>query len=170
MTNDPNIAGVKSILETYRAFIQNVQLYGPTNFTPLITKCINIVNSNKGEDIYTILMILTDGIINDMDYTIDAIIEASRLPMSIIIIGIGPGGEDGFKEMEILDSDDKLLTNSEGKSAVRDIVQFVEFSSFNNNPTLLAEKVLEEIPNQLLDYYRMVNKPPGDPIIEIKER
>jgi vacuolar-type H+-ATPase subunit F/Vma7 len=38
---------------------------------------------------YTILLILTDGLINDMEATIQSIINASTLPMSIIIVGVG---------------------------------------------------------------------------------
>ena len=45
---------------------------------------------------------MVDGMINDMEETINSIIEASYLPLSIIIIGIG---NDDFKEMHILDGD-----------------------------------------------------------------
>ena len=47
-------------------------------------------------------MILTDGVISDMDDTIKAIVDASFLPMSIIIVGVGNAD---FTDMEILDAD-----------------------------------------------------------------
>jgi len=59
--------------------------------------------------------------ITDPDTTREAIVAASQLPMSIIIIGIG---DEDFTEMEQLDSDSKLLSFG-GKTAKRDIVQFV---------------------------------------------
>lgn len=62
-----------------------------------------------------------------MDQTRSAIVEASRLPMSIIIVGVG--GAD-FSAMEFLDSDDKLLSSPRGDVASRDIVQFVPFRDF----------------------------------------
>ena len=34
-------------------------------------------------------MIITDGIINDMQATIDEIVRGSSLPISIIIVGVG---------------------------------------------------------------------------------
>jgi len=55
-----------------------------------------------------ILLILTDGEIHDMDNTIDTIIQAAYLPISIIIIGIG---DADFTNMEILDGDDGLFNN-----------------------------------------------------------
>lgn len=73
------------------------------------------------------LLIITDGVITDMDQTRTAIVEASRLPMSIIIVGVG--GAD-FSAMEFLDSDDKLLSSPRGDVASRDIVQFVPFRDF----------------------------------------
>jgi hypothetical protein len=46
---------------------------------------------------------LTDGVINDMQATIDQIVRASRLPLSIIIVGVG-GAE--FDQMTALDGDE----------------------------------------------------------------
>ena len=47
-------------------------------------------------------MLLTDGIINDMQKTIDEIVAGSQLPTSIIIVGIG---DADFESMEDLDAD-----------------------------------------------------------------
>ena len=47
-------------------------------------------------------MILTDGIITDFEDTKAAIVSASELPMSIIIVGVG---DEDFSAMEALDSD-----------------------------------------------------------------
>ena len=38
---------------------------------------------------YTILLILTDGEIHDMEDTINNLIKSAKLPLSIVIIGIG---------------------------------------------------------------------------------
>jgi hypothetical protein len=38
---------------------------------------------------YHVLLILTDGVINDIEATIGAIVNASYQPMSIIIVGVG---------------------------------------------------------------------------------
>ena len=100
-------------------------------------------------------MILTDGIITDMDDTVDNIVKASKLPLSIIIIGIG---DSDFTGMEILDGDEIQLEDSKGNKRERDIVQFVEFNKFKNKngvkfETELAEEVLKEIPRQIEEYY-----------------
>lgn len=64
-----------------------------------------------------------------MDETRNAIVNASRLPMSVIIVGVG--GAD-FSAMEFLDGDDGILRSVTGEAAMRDIVQFVPFRQFQN--------------------------------------
>ena len=60
--------------------------------------------------------------------------------------------------MEDLDGDDQPLVNSKGEKWERDIVQFVPYDQFKNNPKLLAEQVLEEVPTQVVEYYNNKNK------------
>lgn len=47
---------------------------------------------------------LTDGELTDMKDTILAIIRASRLPMSLIIVGVGNAD---FEGMKVLDADEQ---------------------------------------------------------------
>ena len=65
---------------------------------------------------YNFLMILIDGLINDMDETIDVLFEASYLPISVIIIGICYGD---FGNMDILDDDDNPLFDKSSRKADR---------------------------------------------------
>lgn len=76
---------------------------------------------------YFILLILTDGVVTDMADTRDAIVQASNLPMSIIIVGVGNAD---FSDMQVLGGDDGVLRSARGEPALRDIVQFVPFHNF----------------------------------------
>ncbi len=51
---------------------------------------------------YNIVIIFTDGVINDLNPTIDEIVQGSVLPLSIIIVGIDAAD---FEQMEELDGD-----------------------------------------------------------------
>jgi len=55
--------------------------------------------TNSQNETYYILLILSDGQINDMSQTCDALVEAALLPLSVIIIGIGSAD---FTNMNIL--------------------------------------------------------------------
>ena len=155
--NNPYCFGVEGLLHAYRHSLQNVKLYGPTNFSPVINHVANFARTYQANgNQYFVLLILTDGIITDLDATLAAIIAASDLPMSIIIIGVG---DEDFSAMEALDSDDKLL-RANGRVAARDIVQFVELRKFlmggpggaTWNKESLGKEVLAEIPKQLVSW------------------
>ena len=76
----------------------------------------------------------------------------SRLPLSIIIVGVG---SDEFESMDILDADENPLYSMKYKKYMEaDIVQFVPFRDFRHNPMQLAKETLEEVPGQMLNYFR----------------
>ena len=96
-------------------------------------------------------MIITDGIISDLQKSIDEIVYGSSLPLSIIIIGVG---DADFSQMDVLDADDDPLYSTRYKQYMKsDIVQFVPFREFMQNPMALARETLEEVPGQLLRYF-----------------
>ena len=73
------------------------------------------------------LLIITDGIVTDGNETREAIVNASDLPMSIIIVGVGSAD---FGPMEYLAGDDGIVKTVNGRKAKRDIVQFIPFRKF----------------------------------------
>ncbi len=151
---DPKIKYIDGVLKEYRTFITKIHLSGPTYFSPMIND-LNLEVKKELEEgkimNYHILMILTDGQIDDMEETKDALVEASFLPISVIIIGIGTGD---FGNMDVLDADENPLYDKNRRKADRDLVQFVPFNNFKDNPQKLAEEVLEEIPRQVVEYYQ----------------
>ncbi|XP_038871523.1 copine-3-like [Salvelinus namaycush] len=159
--SNPYCQGVQGIVEAYRMALPQVKLYGPTNFSPIINHVAGIASGaaqQNNASQYFVLLIITDGEITDMDQTRDAIVKASRLPMSIIIIGVG---EANFKAMELLDGDEGILKSLSGEPVARDIVQFVPFRQFANEPKeALAQSVLAEVPNQLVSYFKMLKLDP----------
>ncbi|KAI9549080.1 Copine-1 [Dissostichus eleginoides] len=161
---NPFCQGVQGIVEAYRMVLPQLRLSGPTNFSPLINHVAGIASqaaqSNNAAQ-YFVLLILTDGEITDFDQTKDAIVRASRLPLSVIIVGVGPAD---FKAMELLDGDDGVLRSTVGEAVARDIVQFVPFRKFKDAPQAsLAQSVLAEVPNQLVSYFKMRGFDPPKP-------
>ena len=92
-----------------------------------------------------------------MEATKQAIVSASRYPMSIILIGVG---NYNFDNMRDLDSYKQLLTSG-GVNATRDIVHFVEMRKFIDistgayNKQTLAKKVLKELPKQITKWKKL---------------
>uniref|UniRef100_A0A8C7L420 Copine 7 n=1 Tax=Oncorhynchus kisutch TaxID=8019 RepID=A0A8C7L420_ONCKI len=151
---DDECEEIQGVVEAYQNCLPKIQLYGPTNVSPIISR---IAKLSAGEETikdasrYHILLILTDGVVTDMADTREAIVRASYQPLSIIIVGVGNAD---FTDMQILDGDDGVLRSPKGEPVLRDIVQFVPFRDFKTaSPAALAKCVLAEVPNQVVEYY-----------------
>ncbi|XP_039316293.1 copine-7 isoform X1 [Saimiri boliviensis] len=158
---DDECEGIQGVVEAYQNCLPRVQLYGPTNVAPIISKVARVAAAEERTaeaSQYYILLILTDGVVTDMADTREAIVRASRLPMSIIIVGVGNAD---FTDMQVLDGDDGVLRSPRGEPALRDIVQFVPFRELKNaSPAALAKCVLAEVPKQVVEYYSHRGLPP----------
>lgn len=118
----------------------------------------------EGKQSYTLLLVLTAGNVENVKETKEQLIEASSDPLSIVIVGIG---DADFSGMEFLDEHD--ATKEDG----RDITKFVRFSDYKSF-NALTEAVLDEIPEQLVEYFynreimpgKMEEFDPDDVLIE----
>ncbi|XP_075796490.1 copine-2 isoform X3 [Pelodiscus sinensis] len=158
---NPFCSGVEGIVQAYSACLPHIRFYGPTNFSPIVNHVARFAAQATQQEFaaqYFILLIITDGVISDMDETRHAVVQASKLPMSIIIVGVGNAD---FAAMEFLDGDNRVLRSYTGEEATRDIVQFVPFREFRSAPKeTLAKAVLAELPQQVVQYFKHQNLPP----------
>jgi hypothetical protein len=153
-------SGVKGVLDAYHSvFRSGLVMSGPTVFEEVIrvaAKHATQANESKksvGGQCYTVLLILTDGAVSDVQATARALEEVSGSPLSVVIVGIG---SDDFSGMKFLDN-----FSGPGK---RDIVQFVEFNRFKDSSHALTKETLDEIPSHLVGYFQSMNIQPGSPI------
>uniref|UniRef100_A0A8C5HLT5 C2 domain-containing protein n=1 Tax=Gouania willdenowi TaxID=441366 RepID=A0A8C5HLT5_GOUWI len=151
---DDECEEIQGVVEAYQNCLPKIQLYGPTNVSPIINRIAKLAAGDgniKDASRYHILLILTDGVVTDMADTREAIVRASYQPLSIIIVGVGNAD---FTDMQILDGDDGVLRSPKGEPVLRDIVQFVPFRDFKTaSPAALAKCVLAEVPKQVVEYY-----------------
>nr|XP_019942026.1 PREDICTED: copine-8-like [Paralichthys olivaceus] len=166
-TENPNCVGIDGVLEAYFQSLRTVQLYGPTNFSPVINQVARCAGEVTDGSQYFVLLMITDGVISDMAQTKEAVVNAASLPMSIIIVGVGPAEFDAMEELD----GDEVRVSSRGRLAERDIVQFVPFRDYidrSGNQVLsmarLAKDVLAEIPDQLLSFMKSRGIEPRPPL------
>lgn len=176
--------GTEELLEIYRNTMSMVDLAGPTLLCPLLTEAMDRARESKEEYAqamrsgdtsgvtlsYHVLLVLCDGQFQDIAQAVNMLVDASSLPLSVVIVGIG---SDDFSDMIRLDGDyttstgeqrEKRLQHSNGTFASRDIVQFVAMRSYGLvQSSRLARDVLKEIPKQCTDYFAAENIPPGTP-------
>ncbi|XP_024975121.1 E3 ubiquitin-protein ligase RGLG2-like [Cynara cardunculus var. scolymus] len=146
--------GFEDVMSRYREIVPRLKLSGPTSFAPVIEQAMTIVEQSGGQ--YHVLLIIADGQVTrsvDTEYgqlspqeqnTVDAIVEASKLPLSIVLVGVGDGPWDMMKEF-----DDNIPDRD------FDNFQFVNFTEImsKNMPLIRKEtefalSALMEIPSQ----------------------
>ncbi|CAG8747261.1 15318_t:CDS:1, partial [Racocetra fulgida] len=152
--------GISRAIDTYKHSLKNVNLSGPTNFSPIIRTISNNLKElgSIQNNVYVILLIITDGIISDLDNTIEAIMDATIYPLSIVIVGVGNAN---FGNMKLL-ADQLLKRKWDSNLRPRDIVHFVRMNDFvrDNINIDLPKAVLKEIPGQIMEYMMINNIKP----------
>ncbi|XP_044493871.1 E3 ubiquitin-protein ligase RGLG5-like [Mangifera indica] len=146
--------GFEEVLQRYREIVPSLRLAGPTSFAPIIHMAMTIVEQSGGQ--YHVLLIIADGqVTRSVDThhgqlspqekkTIDAIVQASEFPLSIVLVGVGDGPWDMMKEF-----DDNIPARAFDNFQ---FVNFTEIMSKNMDPsrkqTEFALSALMEIPSQ----------------------
>ncbi|XBI02407.1 hypothetical protein VPH35_130959 [Triticum aestivum] len=144
------LTGVAEVFAAYEYTLKVVSLAGPTMFGPVINKAAEIVSHSveNGSKTYSVLLIITAEVFTDKQETIDSIVRASELPLSIIIVGVG---DADFTEMKMLEAGyGKRLESSTGHVASRDIVQFARMKK--NGGQNVLQGLLDKLPGQLVEY------------------
>lgn len=153
---DPFCDGVEGLIRAYKATLGRIQLHGPTIFSEVL-RTVGVIVSRRTEAAfragnstlaYTVLLMLTDGVISDYDATVAELIRLSSLPLSVVIIGVGT---ENFGRMYSLDSSNGILRRGI-EFAKRSFVQFVPYQQFKGDLSVLAERVLGKIPEQVITY------------------
>lgn len=125
--------GFEGVLTEYKRTLQTdgFHLSGPTSFAPVINHAVNIVRESGNQ--YHILLMIGDGAVSkEMDCkkaTVDAIIAASHVPLSIVMVGVGDGPWDEMQKF-----DDELPQRK------FDNFQFVDFTKFSTLMRGASEK------------------------------
>ena len=149
------IKGVENIIKEYKKAVNKVDFSGGTYFAPVINSINSKIKSSKQNLNYNILMIISDGYVHDIEDIIDRIVESSKLPLSVIIIGVGA---DVTSDMKKLNGEDGKLIDSSGEGLEKDIVQYVHFNDYNENIEKLTQEVFRYIPQQIKDYFQNIDE------------
>lgn len=79
--NNPNCFGIDGVLQAYVNIFPHITLSGPTHFSPILNRLISLAQPYANGEKYFLLLMITDGIITDLDNTIQTLKKAATLPM-----------------------------------------------------------------------------------------
>lgn len=141
------------MLDAYRTvFETDLIMSGPTEITSVLkaaaarSKRFYKVNTRQ----YCVLLILTDGIVRDLQATKD-LVQSYRniqLPLSVIVVGIGRADFSAFHDWNRAEED------------VRGCFRFVEFREHQFDPDTLAMEALDRVPQEVVRYFLSRNVHP----------
>jgi len=146
----PTANGTQGVLDAYRTvFETDLIMSGPTVINSVLRQAAArskkfynapLSKTNMG---YCVLLVLTDGIVNDLQSTQELVrsYRELQIPLSVIVVGIGRADFTEFHKWNHAPLD------------IRGRFQFVEFREHQFDPDTLARKALLNIPHEIVDYF-----------------
>ncbi|KAJ9464398.1 Protein BONZAI 3 [Diplonema papillatum] len=167
MSLDKNAVEIQGEMALKRAYVRCVESLvpcEPTCLAPVLRLSMERAKEkerhNPTKPSYQLLVIFTDGTIDDYTEAADVLVEASAAPMSVLIVGLGDGdrevsGDNGFRKVRDLARSD-LRSVITGRSLRRGVANFVAWNDFKSSPTHdFARAALALVPKHFLSWVEM---------------
>ena len=133
------------------------------SLSPLIKHLVNKIMNQQNPNYYNIIFILINpSNINDYKDCVDVFIQASFLPLSFVIIGIGENDNNFNLIKKLCDENEDNI----GKKRIRNNTNFIAIKDFKQNLNKIQDEYLKKIPEQLCEFYFINNVD----LNQIKER
>ncbi|XP_054154514.1 copine-8-like [Oppia nitens] len=158
----PYCDSVDDMRRCYRASLKSMIPSSSSNsantgrpFAPVINHVVQLTKNFQNGRHYFVFTILTSGCHTDTADTLEAIVRASAMPVSIVIVGVG---NCPFNHLKRLSGDS---TCSRGCRTYRDNVQFFQLKNYQTSTHILESRltntILQTIPKQMLEYMESRN-------------
>ena len=107
--SDAVVSYVQEAMDLYKEMTPKITFHGPTLLAPCLSTLMEAYYEKFNMNEYSVILILTDGIVNDVADTKRILVELSNMPVSVIIIGIG---DADFKVMEQFKAKTPIVNSS----------------------------------------------------------
>ena len=155
MQENPELVGFTRIKEKYFDCLDKINYEKKGYLSKVFDNIKKEILDKYSPDIYNIIFLLIHNkpSKDDIQNSIDFMIEKTNLPLSIVVILIGDKSDDEIKEIRtIFSNKHKMSSNSIERT--RNNISFFTMKSCNFNNEILKNKCLREIPEQALNYYQ----------------
>ena len=169
-SSDAMVGDASELVDAYRAAVSSVTPVSTRNYVPVLRAALERVAAegplSQQNQHYTLVALLTCGPMDDVEATVQELLTATQLPVTVLIVGVGPDEatiEQRFVGVRALDEQLAGLHNKK-VMAVRDNVTFIPMPA--NAPRVdsaagLASVALTSGCDQLVNYMQMKEVQPG---------
>ena len=99
------------------------------------------MNSSAAKLNYSVLLVLCcEGMVHELNETLEQICEASYTPLSIIFVGVGGGNFADFQDMA-----NEQTTSPSGMEFMRECVSFFRLDEYRQDPNKLLKSALQNV-------------------------
>lgn len=153
-------------MQLYLEKIQDTQLGGPTRLAPVMQWAEHYTRTNQpnANQQYVVVVIITDGVINDVDETVEQIINVSKTPLSFVIIGVGPADFTLMEEM--FNWSRRPLRSKKAGNLQRHNTYFAAFRRHDNGYGLdssMAQEAFAHVSRQVVNFMKLNGIEPDPP-------
>jgi len=165
--SNPEVEGVEGVIEAYKQVLRRAKLSGPTIFSQVIRKAADYaarsLKDNKHK--YTLLLIITDGSVDDLKETREALRLAATLPLGVVIVGVGDADFTNVKQlaascntspivnMPNSNHCSNIVNNNSTTSESKQFVKFVAYREFKGRSRQqFTTEALRHLPEQIMSY------------------
>ena len=159
-SEDENPILLKLAFKTYESKLKHIKPQKNIILSKIIRKITDKIYKIFQTRNYNVLFIFLREIpdINDKQKLIDAFIESSYLPLTIIIIG---EGENDFEKLNEYFGEHIKEASCGMERNKRNNILIIDFhKNFNENEEKMIQYCFEEISNQLIQFYDLINISP----------
>ena len=152
--------GYTNVEKAYKECFKKINYCDNDSLSPLLKNIKDIIHKNYEPEFYYIFLLLISNPPKkeDIQKCIDAFIENTYLPLSVVIIGIG---DKDFTDIKNLFSS-KYKYSSKEIEKMRNNIYFFPLKDFNFKYELALSESLKEVPKQLVEYYNKNMTTPDD--------
>ncbi|KAK0398837.1 hypothetical protein QR680_002774 [Steinernema hermaphroditum] len=149
VTGSQYVEGSRGLIENYRKMLMNVLPFAPTDYSEIIYHVLTLAkastrNKAKPLEFYFLLVIFTNGNLKDDQATVNALVESSYLPISVVFVPVYNqshpiGGGDAMRLKKLLSP---TLKTKGGIGMKRQMVSLID-------EQLTPEAVLADVPRHV---------------------
>lgn len=149
-----NVCGSEGAEQAYREILGSVEFASPCYLHKIIQQLLvpyerRSVPMSSSSLVYNIVVILTQGDLEDLEEFKEQLVRASSLPFSVVIVSMGA---TMFPHLTTADSDLSLMKTAAGHFEDRNFVHRLLYSHFLGNPRSFLHQAFSQIPRQLQEF------------------